>query len=183
VVRDYAVRYPRIIAWRALYCHALGRSGQLDSCRSEYQSLKMTGFALPEDLTWLISMTWLAEACSVLGDAEGAALLYERLCPYANRLVVIGYAGIACDGSVERALALLSAALGRVEPTRGHFERALAENRRVSATLPLAQTLCDYADWLRATGASDAARAHWAEAAPLVRERNLTALAARIPQA
>jgi tetratricopeptide (TPR) repeat protein len=182
VVRDYAVRYPRIVAWRVLYCHALGRSGQLSSCRSEYQSLKMTGFAVPDDLNWLISMTMLAEACGVLGDAAGAAQLYERLCPYANRLVVIGYAGIACEGSVERALALLSATLGRAAATREHFERALAENRRVSATLPLLQTLCDYADWLRATGANDAARAHWAEAAPLVRERNLTALAARIPQ-
>jgi hypothetical protein len=140
------------------------------------------GFSLPEDLNWMVSMALLSEICQRLGDANGAGVLYDRLRPYANRLVVTGYAGIMCSGSVERALALLSAALGRDAAAREHFERAVAENRRVSATLPLVQTLCDYADWLRATGSSAAARAHYEEAAPLIAERNLTALALRIAQ-
>jgi DNA-binding winged helix-turn-helix (wHTH) protein/tetratricopeptide (TPR) repeat protein len=182
VIRDYSVRYPRIVAWRVVYCYMLLRAGKLDACRAEYESLKITGFSLPDDLNWMVSMALLSEICHRLGDADGAGGLYERLRPYASRLVVTGCAGIMCSGSVERALALLSAALGRDPAAREHFERALAENRRVSATLPLLQTLCDYADWLRATGSSAAARAYYDEAAPLIAERNLTALASRLWQ-
>jgi hypothetical protein len=182
VVRDYSVRYPRIVAWRAVYCYMLLRADKLDACRAEYESLKITGFSLPDDLNWMVSLALLSEISQRLGDAEGASALYERLQPYASRLVVTGYAGIMCGGSVERSLALLSVALGRDAAAREHFERALAENRRVSATLPLLQTMCDYADWLRATGSSAAARAFYDEAAPLIAERNLTALARRIAQ-
>ena len=182
VVRDYAARYPRIVAWRAVYARALSRAGQHEACAAEYESLKRTGFLLPDDLNWMVAMVFLAEACHALGDAQGAGVLYERLLPFAGRLAVIGYAGIACQGSVERYLALLSATLGRDEETRGHFERALSVNRRVSATLPLLQTLCDYATWLSRAGPSQLAEACRAEAAPLLEERGLVALQRQLAQ-
>lgn len=178
VIRDYASRYPRIVGWRVLHAYALCRAGQTSAYVSEYESLRRSRFILPDDLNWMVSMSWLAETCHARGDAEGADILYERLAPFAERLVVVGY-GIACLGSVERFLALLAATLGRSEAAGQHFERALEVNRRVEAVLPLAYTLCDYAAWLRATGASAAARACLLEAAPLIEQRDLTALRER----
>jgi DNA-binding winged helix-turn-helix (wHTH) protein len=172
VIRDYAVRYPRIIAWRVVYAYALLCSGRRDECALEYESLKRAGFALPDDLNWMTSMSWLAEMSHALNDAEAAAQLYPQLQPYAARLVVIGYAGIACRGSVERFLGLLAATRGDTA-ARQHYERALTMNRSVSATLPLLQTLCDYAAWATENGDEDGARRLRAEAAPLVAERNL----------
>ena len=179
VVRDFAARYPRIVAWRAVYAYSLLRAGQRAACATEYESLKRSGFALPDDLNWMVSMAYLSEMCHALGDAAGARILYERFLPFATRLVVIGYAGIACLGSVERYLALLAATLGRNEHVPSHFERALAVNRGASAVLPLLYTLCDYAAWLSATGSSATARQYLDEATPLIDERNLIALRAR----
>ena len=180
VVRDYAARYPRIVGWRVMYAYALWRAGQAQAFDTEYASFKRSGFALPDDLNWMTSMAWLAEMCHAQGDAEGAGLLYGRLAPYAERLVVIGYAGIVCLGSVERYLALLALTLGRPDATRDHFARALAANRRAAAVLPLLHTLCDYAAWLDATGANAAAREYRDEARPLIVERGLVALQARV---
>ncbi len=178
VIRDYAARYPRIIGWRVLYCYTLGRADRPQECRAEYESLKRTGFALPEDLNWMVAMSWLADTCHALEDPASARLLYERLAPYADRQVVIGY-GIGCVGSVERCLAVLAATAGD-SAAGGHFERALAANRRVSATLPYIQTLCDYAEWLQSLGQDEQARAAFGEAEPLIQARSLVALAKRV---
>jgi len=180
VIRDYATRYPRIVGWRVLYASALLRAGQAEYV-AEYESLKRSDFALPDDLNWMVSMAWLAEICHARNDREGAALLYERLIPFADRLVVIGYAGIACLGSVARYLALLSATLAQSEATNGHFEQALIAERHVSGALPLAHTLCEYARWLLSSGVTDAAQDYRREAGRLIEQRNLVALRARLP--
>jgi hypothetical protein len=180
VIRDYALRYPRIVGWRVMYCYALGRAGRESECRAEYESLKRGGFSVPEDLNALGTLSWLAETCHALNDADSASLLYERLAPFNDRMLVLGYAGIVCLGSVERCLALLAVTTGRPELAGRHFDAALSANRRAEAVLPLLQTLCDYADWLRATGSSAAARRFIDEAAPLIEERDLVALRARL---
>lgn len=180
VIRDFSARYPRIVGWRVLYAFALLRAEQAGEAEAEYRSLKGVGFALPDDLNWMVSMAWLAELSHTLGDADDQRVLYGRLLPYADRLVVVGYAGIACLGSVERYLALLASKLEAGDVVRGHFQRALDANRRASATLPLLHTLCDYADWLKAAGSSAEARALAEEARPLVEERNLSGLRARL---
>jgi len=179
VIRDYRARYPRIVGWRVLYAYALCRAGIMSDSAAEYESLRRAGFALPDDLNWMVSMAWLAETCHAEADREGASLLYQRLVPFAERLIVIGYAGIACLGSVERYLALLSATLGHDQQTQQHFERALAVHRALPAILPLANTLCDYAQWLSALGQHAAAHALLLEAKPLIEERDLTALRSR----
>jgi DNA-binding winged helix-turn-helix (wHTH) protein/tetratricopeptide (TPR) repeat protein len=179
VIRDYAARYPRILGWRVLYCYALGRAERMAECRAEYESLRSSGFALPDDLNWMVSMSWLADTCRALNDTASARLLHERLAPFAERMVVIGY-GIGCVGSVERCLAVLAATAGDVPEAKRHFERALAKNRRADATLPLIQTLCDFADCLSAAGDDAGAQRCREEAAPLIRARNLVALGARL---
>jgi hypothetical protein len=179
VIRDYAARYPRIVGWRVLYAYALWRAGHSAAFSAEYASLKSSCFDLPDDLNWMVSMAWLSEMSHARSDVEGCALLYERLLPYASRLVMVGYAGIACVGSVQRYLALLAATLQRTEDTKRHFERAIAANRQAAATVPLLYSLCDFAGWLRSVGSAADGAAYAAEALPLIKERGLVALLRR----
>jgi DNA-binding CsgD family transcriptional regulator len=61
-------------------------------------------------------------------------------------------AGIACCGSADRYLGLLSAAMGLWSEAQQHFEQALAMNDRIGARVPLAHTQHDYAAMLLARG-------------------------------
>jgi DNA-binding winged helix-turn-helix (wHTH) protein/tetratricopeptide (TPR) repeat protein len=172
-IRDYAARYPLILGWRVLYAHALSSAGQTSAAETEFRSLKAREFELPEDLNWMVSMSWLVEPCCACEDGDAALVLYDRLLPYSDRLVVVGYAGIACLGSVQRYLGLLAATLGRQEQAREHFEVGIETNRKASLTLPLAHTLRDYAAFLVKTGETRAANVQLEEAQRLARTRNL----------
>jgi DNA-binding winged helix-turn-helix (wHTH) protein/tetratricopeptide (TPR) repeat protein len=176
-IRDYAARYPLIVGWRVLHSYALSHAGNTTAAEAEYRSLKGRGFNLPDDLNWMVSMAWLAELCHRFRDGDAAQLFYERLTPYAERLVVVGYAGIACLGSVHRYLGLLASTLGRAPEARGHFDAAVEINRRASATLPLVHSLRDYGILLSKEGDDRAAQSCLEEAEALARARNLTELA------
>ena len=76
-------------------------------------------------------MCFLAEATALLGDAERAAVLYERLLPYADR-VAVTYSEISL-GSVARYLGLLAAAIGRPSEAEQHLDAAEKANRRIGA--------------------------------------------------
>lgn len=178
VLRNYAASYPRTVAWRAVYAFALCRSGQLADCRVQYESTRNSGFALPEDLVWQLSMALFAEVCAELADAEGAALLYQRFAAFSGRFVVIGY-GIACLGSADRYLGLLCATLGQREAAARHFERAIEQNRRLAAGLPLAYSLFDYGR-LAFAQTPENAREYVREAAQLAEARGLLQLSERI---
>jgi DNA-binding winged helix-turn-helix (wHTH) protein len=182
VVRDYAARYPLIVAWRAVYVYTLFRAGRSADCAREYASLKASNFALHDDLTWLVATAFLGEVACAQADADGARVLYERLRPFASRLAVTGYAGILCVGSVERYLALLAATQRRDAEAERHFGRAIEVNRAVGATLPLAHTLCDYGAWLSRAGPSRQARAALNEAEQLIDMNNLADLRKRHAQ-
>ncbi|HKQ71110.1 MAG TPA: AAA family ATPase [Polyangiaceae bacterium] len=148
LIRDYAARYPRIIAWRAFLAYALAYAGSKEA-EGAFRSLKEIAFDLPLDLNWMASMVFLTEACHELGDEEAAATLYARLLPYGDRLVVIGYGGIACLGSVQHYLGLLATTCRDWDTALRHLEQAIAVNRGFGATLPLAHALCEYACTLR----------------------------------
>jgi hypothetical protein len=96
-------------------------------------------------------MAMLAVVCAELGDRPRAALLYERLAPFADRQAVAGLAGFSL-GSMHRYLALLSSTRGDVESAVLHFEAALVSNTRAGATLFVAYTQNDFAALLRCEG-------------------------------
>jgi tetratricopeptide (TPR) repeat protein len=165
-----------------VYANALCRAGRSDECAVEYASLKAAGFALPDDLIWLGATALLVEVCSAEGDVEGAEILYQRLLPFAPRLVVLGYAGIVCFGSVERFLALMAATLGRHADAERHFQRAVEVNRAAGATLPLAHALCDLAAWSSRAGRPELGRAALQEATLVIETRDLPDLRKRLAQ-
>jgi tetratricopeptide (TPR) repeat protein len=136
---------PGRVAWRAALANMLCEEGRLDEAREEFERLAAHDFEdVPKDLDWMIAMTLLSDVCADLGDAERAALLYEKLEPYADVNVVIGLAA-ACLGSAAGFLGKLAATMGRGECAAEHFERALAANLELQAPGCLARVQVDYA--------------------------------------
>ncbi len=149
-------------AWRAALATLLCEEGRLAEAREEFERLASGDFEdVPKDLDWMIAMTLLSDVCADLGDGDRAALLYERLEPYAHVNVVIGLAAV-CLGSAESFLGKLAATMGRPELARRHFEHALEANARLRAPACLARTQVDYA---RALGPGSSRAAELAAAA------------------
>jgi DNA-binding SARP family transcriptional activator len=136
---------PRRPAWRAALANLLCEEGRLEEAREEFERLAAHDFEdVPKDLDWMIAMTLLSDVCADLGDAERAALLYEKLEPYADVNVVIGLAAV-CLGSAASFLGKLADTMGRGDLAAEHFERALAANTDLLAPGCLARTQVDCA--------------------------------------
>jgi hypothetical protein len=131
--RGFAAEYAAVPAWRAAMALLYADLGNEAAARQEFEQLATNDFAdLTRDADWMVAMASLAQLCAFLRDGPRAALLYERLRPYAERCVVVGH-GLACLGSVERFLALLAAAQQRWEEAEVHFTAAIARNRQLGA--------------------------------------------------
>jgi tetratricopeptide (TPR) repeat protein len=151
-VRANAERYPAIPGWRSLLAFVLLEAGRLEEARAQLEESAGDGFArIPRDGLWLGAMHLCAETAAGLGDVCLAAPLYERLRPYPDRNVVMGWAS-ACAGSSSRALGLLAATLSRGAEAARHFEAALAFNERMGAGPLVARTCVDYGALLLGEG-------------------------------
>ena len=147
VVRRSVGDYPTYPIWRCVLAHMTAVLGLTTEARAHLDALASDDFAaLPFDEEWLVGMSLLSETVQLLHDAERAAVLYERLLPYANRVGVI-YTEIS-TGSVSRYLGVLASTMSRWEDAESHFEDALAMNRRIGARAQLARTQHDYATML-----------------------------------
>jgi tetratricopeptide (TPR) repeat protein len=175
--REMLDRNPGRPAWRAAVATLLMEMGKLDEARREFEVVAAHEFAdIPNDGDWMTAMTLLSEVSVGLDDAERAALLYDRLLPYARANVVIGLAAI-CYGSTARFLGKLAATMGRRGEGVEHFERALRSNEALRAPVWLAHTQLDYAETL----ASEPRAASLIEAASrTAAELNLPRVAARV---
>lgn len=103
-------------------------------------------------------MTDMAAVCARLGDATRAAVLFDRLSPYADQLVV---ALRLITGTVAHYLGLLATTLGRFDEADAQFSAAEATHRRIGAPTWLARTQLERARMLLRHGQSgDADKAH-----------------------
>jgi DNA-binding SARP family transcriptional activator len=132
LVRRSIDEYPDRPIWRCALAQLEAKLGHEDEARRALDALAADRFSgIPFDDSWLASMCFLAEAAALLGDAERAAVLYERLLPYADR-VAVTYSEISL-GSVARYLGLLAAATGRPSKADLHLDAAEKANRRIGA--------------------------------------------------
>jgi DNA-binding winged helix-turn-helix (wHTH) protein/tetratricopeptide (TPR) repeat protein len=119
--------------------------------RSHLEELAAGGFEdVPRNENWLITLALAAEACAELGDAERAAILYDRLLPYAGLIVSHLHLRIYL-GSMEAVLARLAATRGERELASAHYEAALEAARRMGTRPHLARTEYEYARLLLGT--------------------------------
>jgi len=130
-VEDKIAHSPAGPAYRASYAWILAGLGQTARARTELE----TAMAHPHpfDANWLSAQAECAEACIALHDATHAAVLYDRLLPYAGRPVTAGRAS-ASYGAADRPLGGLAALLGRHEAAVGHLRAAIHRNEELGAT-------------------------------------------------
>jgi DNA-binding CsgD family transcriptional regulator len=167
--------------WRPALAAVLAELGMEDEARRELAQVREEGFDTLRASLWIASLTYLADACAAVGDAELAALVYPELAPLRGGTVVIGH-GVACYGAVDRYLGLLAATLGEQDRAVEHFEQALASNRAMGATTWVAHTLYAYGRTLRTRGRDDddeQAAAMLSEAATLAERIGMPMLLAR----
>lgn len=118
---------------------AAARAGAHELSRQFLASLTSDQLArMPARYGDLGALGLLAETYVDLGDAEGAATLYQQLAPHAA-LNAVGPA-FDYDGSVEHYLGILASQLGRKSQAEQHFERAERFNERLRMPLALART-------------------------------------------
>jgi DNA-binding CsgD family transcriptional regulator len=167
--------------WRPGFAALLAELGMEAEARRELDRVRQEGFDGLRANLWLGSLTYLADACSAVGDAKMAELLYPELAPLAGGNVVIGH-GVACYGAADRYLGLLATTLGDHDRAVAHFERALSVNREMDAPTWVANTLYAYGRTLHMRGAGgDAAHASelLAEAAALAERIGMPMLLSR----
>jgi len=179
VIRILAARADGGGSWRPGFAVLLAELGMADEARKELERVRRDGLEPFRATLWLGSLIYLADACSAVGDAETAALVYPELAAFAGVNVMVGH-GVVLHGSADRYLGMLAAELGEHERAAAHFEAALALNRRMGATTWLAHTAFQYGRLLLASG--DLARAGelLGEAAALAEGIGMPALRLRI---
>jgi hypothetical protein len=119
-------------AYRSSYAWILAALGDTARARAELDAVMASRQAF--DANWLSSQAESAEACMLLGAADHAAVLYERLLPYAGRPATAGRA--ACSfGSVDRHLGGLAALLGREADAERHLRAAAARDEEMGCTV------------------------------------------------
>jgi len=183
VVAHFVQNHAAAATWRpglALVYSELGRAAE---ARAEFEVIASAGFdRLPQDGRWVTSMTYLAEVCARLGDAERAALLYAELLPFEGRNL-IAPPNVACFGAASRQLGMLAATMKRWADAERHFEAALAMNARQAARPWLAHTQHQYAVMLLARNAGgdrERAVALLDEALAAARDIGMAGLEARV---
>jgi tetratricopeptide (TPR) repeat protein len=130
-LEDKIANSPAGPAYLSSYAWLLAISGDVDRARASLDTaLAQHAF----DANWLSAQAECAEACVALGDPTHAALLYERLTPYAGRPATAARA-VASYGAIDRHLGGLAALLGRRDDAVRHLRAAIARNGELGCTV------------------------------------------------
>ncbi len=167
--------------WRPGFAVVLAELGMEEEARRELERIRRDGLDRLRESLWVAGLTYLTDACAIVGDAALAELVYPELAPLSGGNVVVGH-GVACYGAADRFLGLLAATLGDHERAAAHFQQALELNRRMGAATWTAHTLYGYGRTLRMRGRpEDTASASelLAEAAALAGRLGLPAVLTR----
>jgi tetratricopeptide (TPR) repeat protein len=151
VLRRFIDENPRGAAWRPGMALIASDLGFREAARKAFDDLASGGFEFPVDAKRTLTLSYLAEVCARLADAERAERLYERLLPYRDLAIVAPVATVCC-GSAGRFLGMLANVLGEWKAAEEHFESALDMDERLNAWPWLAYTKFEYAVMLRERG-------------------------------
>ena len=131
----------------------------LDEARAQLALIQSDGIDVYRHALWVGSLTYIADACVAVGDADLSLQVYRELLSIAERNVMIGH-GVACYGSSERYLGTLAAAYGELELAELHLQRAIDYNRDMGAITWLAHSDFEYARTVVRRRAGPANRPH-----------------------
>jgi DNA-binding SARP family transcriptional activator/tetratricopeptide (TPR) repeat protein len=119
-------------AYRSSYAWILAGLGETERAREELQATM--ALAHPFDANWLSLQVECAETSMLIHDASHAAVLYERLAPFAGRPATAGRA-VSSYGAVDRVLGGLAALLGRDSDAIRHLKDAIRLNGALGCTV------------------------------------------------
>ena len=112
-------------AYAAAYAWVLAGRGETARARAALDRAIAHPHAF--DANWMSAQTECAEACALLGDTTHAAVLYERLLPYAGRPGTAGRA-VTSYGAVDRHL-------GRHDNAERHLRAAIERNHELGCAV------------------------------------------------
>jgi DNA-binding SARP family transcriptional activator len=130
------------------------------------------------DHAMLLTHTAAAHVRADLGDADAAAVLVERLAPFAGRLTSVG-AAPPTFGLVDLALARVLSVIGRRDEARAAFAAAVTGHERAGAPAWLARSLLYQGGFLVEAGEVDAGGAALARASAIAERYRLVHVARR----
>ena len=170
-VQEHAEQYAALPAWRSGLALLYAGFGAKEEARREFEQFAVNDFAnIPRDGNWMITLTNLAQVCTILRDQPRAATLYQLLLPYAERCVIVTPA-LVFLGVASRFLGLLAKTLTRWDEAEAHFVTALRRNTRMGAKPLIALTQQQYAVMLLARKHSG----DWEQAMALLEQALATA--------
>jgi DNA-binding CsgD family transcriptional regulator len=164
--------------WRPALAVVLAELGMEAEARRELERVRLEGLDSLRESLWVASLIYLADACSAVGDAALAELVYPELEPLSGRLVMVGHL-VACYGAADRYLGSLTATLGEHERADRHFTAARQLERETGSLTWLAHS-CHEHGRLLARRDPEAARDLLGEAAALASRLGMPTLLARI---
>jgi DNA-binding CsgD family transcriptional regulator len=129
--------------WRPGLVALLAELGMADEARRELEDIRERGLEELRRSLWMASLTYIADACSLVGDGETAAVVYPTLLVHAGSTVMIGH-GVAFYGAADRYLGMLARLTGQRERSAAHFEAALAIEELMGADTWLAHSAYEY---------------------------------------
>jgi DNA-binding CsgD family transcriptional regulator/tetratricopeptide (TPR) repeat protein len=135
-------------AWKPAVVALSAELGWRAEARAELARLAADNFAaIPHDPMRPIALSYLADVCSLLGEAEHAALVYRELAPLSGTAILVPPLAV-CYGAADRYLAMLATTMGAREAAARHFAVALELNERMGTPVWLAHTQYQYARML-----------------------------------
>jgi tetratricopeptide (TPR) repeat protein len=155
-VQAVARQYEHMPTWQCVLALYHAAVGDETAARRVFERLSARNHRdFPVDVTWLPSMSMLAEVCDFLDDARRAEGLYALMQPYAGRNVVV-VGNVAVRGAVDFFLALLARAMRRWDAAAAHFAAACEAHERLGAPPLVALAKFEWARTLQRQGAADA---------------------------
>ena len=182
LVRRFVAENAGAAAWRPGLALIASDLGFEEAAQRMFGELAATQFDFPMDAKRNITLCYLAELCTRLGDADRAEKLYQLLLPYRDLALLVPVATICC-GATARYLGMLAGAMGDWAAAEQHFEASLGLDERLQAWPWLTHTKHEFALMLRARGRPgdcDRAAQLLAEAAASAERFGMAALQGRI---
>ena len=140
------------------------KEDRTEDARRVLAPLVESEFDLPLEFSWLSNTVTCAYVVSTLRDTTSAALLLERLTPFAH---LVPYAGIQGTAPVSYYLGRLATVLGRYDEADAYYAEAAALTERMGTKFFAAETDLDWARMLlerSAPGDAETARTLLAKA-------------------
>lgn len=174
LARDFVEHSPTLPVWRVGIADLYAQLGAMAEARAAFEYFAAGDFREPpRDWNWLLAVALLSEVCAFLEDRGRAAVLYDRLRPFADQNVT-AVPGLACIGSAAYHLGLLAATLDRWADAFSHFEVAIERNRRMGGLPYAAHAQRQYAAALMRQHDRSTHGAGLAKAATLLQEAHAT---------